>query len=175
MNIFSKYAEIQNKRPYLIKSLITGFAFGLGDYLCQKLLKKPKIDANRVILQGSAGLIMTPYVHLCFNIISPKLIPIGSNYFIIKNILFTQIFIGPVTNFIYFTYLHIINKKTFEEYKFALKIKFPNAVVANWCYFPFVQAFNFKFIPLDYRVLFSNLMAVVFLTYLSYIQNEKYT
>jgi hypothetical protein len=54
-----------------------------------------------------------------------------------------------------------------------LQQHWPEAVVANWVVWVPANFVNFRFVPLRYRVLFSNAVAVIWNTYLSYASHKQ--
>lgn len=49
---------------------------------------------------------------------------------------------------------------------------YKNALTTNYMVWPFVQAVNFKFIPLDHRVLFVNIISIGWNCYLSALNSS---
>ncbi|KAI9836523.1 MAG: Protein required for ethanol metabolism [Sclerophora amabilis] len=48
---------------------------------------------------------------------------------------------------------------------------YKSALAKNWMVWPWVQAINFKFVPLDHRVLVVNVVSLGWNCYLSYINS----
>lgn len=49
---------------------------------------------------------------------------------------------------------------------------YKNALTTNYMVWPFVQTVNFKFIPLDHRVLFVNIISIGWNCYLSALNSS---
>jgi protein Mpv17 len=56
--------------------------------------------------------------------------------------------------------------------KEKLEKSYTKVLVKNWMIWPFVQAINFKLVPLDYRVLVVNVVSIGWNCYLSYINSR---
>lgn len=52
-----------------------------------------------------------------------------------------------------------------------LEKNYKPALLTNYMIWPFVQLVNFKFVPLDHRVLFVNLISIGWNCYLSYLNS----
>lgn len=50
---------------------------------------------------------------------------------------------------------------------------YKSALTANWMVWPFVQAVNFTFVPLDHRVLFVNVISIGWNCYLSFLNSSS--
>lgn len=46
------------------------------------------------------------------------------------------------------------------------------ALQTNWMVWPFVQTINFAFLPLQYRVLFANVISIGWNSYLSWVNSK---
>ena len=53
-----------------------------------------------------------------------------------------------------------------------LKSTYVEALKKNWMVWPGVQAINFKFVPLDHRVLVVNVVSLGWNCYLSYVNSK---
>ena len=49
---------------------------------------------------------------------------------------------------------------------------YSNALTTNYMVWPFVQAVNFKVVPLEHRVLFVNVISIGWNCYLSYLNSS---
>lgn len=47
-----------------------------------------------------------------------------------------------------------------------------SALQTNWMVWPFVQSINFTFVPLQFRVLFANLVSIGWNCYLSWVNTQ---
>lgn len=54
-----------------------------------------------------------------------------------------------------------------------LVTKWKKAVLAAWSFWPVVNVFNFSLVPLKYRVLYANVMALLWTGYLSFVNYQK--
>ena len=87
---------------------------------------------------------------------------------ILDQTLFAPLFIG---NFL--VVADVLEGKSFKQIKGKLKSSYYQTVKTNWCIWPPVQIANFYYVPLEHRVLFSNLAALIWNTYLSWAVNHE--
>jgi hypothetical protein len=167
------YNRLLNEKPIITKCVTSFFTFGTGDLMCQYLErlndKGKKLDLKRFFRQASFGFLASPYLHFHFCWLIPKLFK-GST---IKSLLYDQTVGVVVFTSAFFMYLDITSGKSFETAKEELKAKLWPTCVANWKIWPALMFINFQFVPVQYRVLFSNIAGMFWVAYLSYIQNVK--
>ena len=53
-----------------------------------------------------------------------------------------------------------------------LKSTYSTALAKNWMVWPLVQTINFKYVPLDHRVLVVNIVSLGWNCYLSYVNSK---
>ena len=164
------YSNLLIKKPLTTKCVTSFITFGLGDVICQQLEKnsQPKqFDIIRVLKQASFGVIVTPYLHLQFNVIIPRFFG-GS---IVKTLLYDQTVGATLFAVMFFTYLDTMNGVGLKESLNNTYIKMPATLIANWKLWPMAQLINFTVVPPHYRVFFANMVGIIWNTYLSYMQN----
>lgn len=176
MNFINWYTKMLVEKPYTTKCITSFITFGLGDVICQSLEmsndKTKKFDSYRAFKQGSFGVIMTPYLHLQFNVIIPKYFAHGK-FALAKILLYDQTFNATVFIFAFFTYIDYFSGVDLRTSLKNTLIKFPETMIANWKLWPASQVINFTIIPPPYRVFFANITGLFWNTYLSYMQNVK--
>lgn len=178
MAFISWYTNMLIQKPFITKSVTSFITFGLGDIICQFLEKKSnplkQFDYIRAIRQGSFGVIMTPYLHLQYNILMPKFFPLGNSYTnLIKLLVYDQTINASVFIFVFFTYIDLLSGLNLKTSLNNTMCKFKSTLIANWKVWPLVTIINFTLIPPPYRVFLANIVGLFWNVYLSYIQNVK--
>ena len=186
MNVLVWYNGVITRKPIVTKCITSLCTFGLSDFICQSIEKKSaakkgktkKYDFLRVFKQAFFGFAISPYFHLHFSKIIPTLFPIipgaSVNARVFKSLTYDQTIHAGLFTVIFYYYMGAFNGKNVEETTREVKIKFLPTMVDNWKLWPLAMFFNFKFIPPTYSVLYANLVGIVWLTYLSYLQNIKF-
>lgn len=82
-------------------------------------------------------------------------------------LLFAPTFIG-----IFFIYQGLMDGRNIRQIRNRLKSAYPTALAANYSIWPLVQFFNFRFVPLDYRSITVNTVALGWNSYMAY-QNQQ--
>jgi protein Mpv17 len=173
---FSWYNRRLIDKPILTKAITSFCTFGTGDLISQYLeyysSGKKKFNFRRFITQASFGFMIAPYFHLQFCKIMPYLFPPG-RFSVLKNIVYDQTIGATIFTSSFFTYLDMMSGKSFPEAINELKLKLLPTIYDNWKVWPFLMAINFSMVPIQFRVLFSNICGMFWVAYLSYVQNVK--
>lgn len=85
----------------------------------------------------------------------------------LRRVLIDQLSFGPLAHVAFFTYMPLAKGGSLDDVKAELKAKFLPALCANWMVWPLVQAVNFTYMPLRYRVLFVNIVGCFYSVFLS--------
>ncbi|KAI9831810.1 MAG: Protein required for ethanol metabolism [Sarea resinae] len=159
-------------RPLLTQSVTTAVLFAAGDVLSQHAVEKvEKHDyarTGRMALYG--GAIFGPAATTWFKFLQNRITLPNKNAEILARVGLDQGLFAGANLFCFLTSMSIMEgsdpkKKLDEAYWTALK--------KNWMLWPFVQVANFKFVPLDYRVLVVNVISLGWNCYLSYINSQS--
>lgn len=197
MGFVKWYTRMLIERPFSTKSISTFIALGSGDILCQflEIHYFPKLNGNnlqgeelknkeeeninltknynfkRTLKQATFGFFMTPYLHLNYNIIIPYLFPGSGLKNLVKSVIYNQIVHSMFCTLVFFTYIDVLNGENVKKGFFNAVYKLPYTVTANLkCWVP-AQMINLSIMPLEYRVLFTNFVSILWSCYLSYSQN----
>lgn len=179
-NFLNWYTAKLKVAPLRTKMITSFFTFTLGDVICQVIEKslsdkgksKP-FDVKRAVRQGSFGVVMTPYLHVQYNIIIARLFPHPGFKNTIKSVIYDQTVNSVIFLIVFFGYMDYMNGIDFKTSLKNTLIKLPPTLIANWKLWPAAQLVNFSIVPPDYRVLFSNMVGIIWNIYLSYVQNSK--
>lgn len=182
--VLAWYTGHLRKTPLLTKA-ITSAGIGmigelLGAYLRSRNPQAPKTDRmqllKRLVVFGSYGMLCTgPLLHYWYAAlerIAASFSLTGDIALLVKVLLQQGVFTPP---FLLFTlayinyFLSMDVTKTVREVKNAYAV----ALFTNWKVWTVAQAVNFKAVPLDYRVLFGNLVALWWNVYLSMLSAAK--
>mmetsp|Transcript_28060 Transcript_28060/g.39440 ORF Transcript_28060/g.39440 Transcript_28060/m.39440 type:complete len:257 (+) Transcript_28060:191-961(+) len=178
------YAEKLETHPLLTKCLTSGFIGGSGDFLCQFLVYsnddknvEGKInfhpDWYRTGRFGILGcFLVAPVVHFWYGALMRK-IPGNSISVVLKRTFLDQAFFAPIFLPTFMFNLMVLEGRSADEMLPRLREDVPDALVANWSLWIPAMMFNFRFVPLKFQVLFSNLVGFVWNAYLSWKTHES--
>lgn len=119
------------------------------------------------------GLVQGPFHHW-FYMILDKVFPGRSAKSVLKKTLLDQSIASPTCLTIFFVGLGILESHNIEEICKELKLKFLETWKVDCCFWPPTQCINFLFVPLHYRVLYTNAMTMVYDIFLSYIKYDAH-
>lgn len=173
MSVLQTYSRLLVERPLITKCLTSLCTFGAGDLICQSLEGKSKYDYKRLFIQASFGFLFTPYFHLQFCHVIPRLFPGGTTANLVKSVAFDQTINALVFTTCFFSYIDTMNGLKVEQVQQSVKEKLLPTLFANWTCWPLIMAVNFSIVPMRYRVLFTNICGMFWVGYLSYVQNVK--
>lgn len=181
MKSLQLYTHYLETRPFLTKTLSSCFVFAFGDYICQKLEHKyisekdnNSIDWFRVLRQSAFCVLCTPLLHLQYNKIIPYLFPEKSKHSVLKSVAYAVTISDGSLNFLFFLYMAIINGHSLKDGMDDIMKKFIPVQINNIKFWPLLSWVNFTFVPPNYRVLFDNIMCILWNTYLSYVENTQF-
>ncbi|KAI5072607.1 hypothetical protein GOP47_0012713 [Adiantum capillus-veneris] len=81
--------------------------------------------------------------------------------------------LGPLHLLAFLTYMGAASGKTMEEIKVMLKRDYIPALVTEGAFWPLVQAFNFRFVPVKHQLLYVNGFCLVDSVFLSWFKFQE--
>ncbi|KAL9644679.1 hypothetical protein ABK040_012333 [Willaertia magna] len=174
------YFHCLNKRPILTKSITSFFLVGSGDLLTQTIQKQKGIiseyNFNRTLKMASYGLLLIgPTLHLWYKFLDKtfKTTNITKRVIFInamKQMVVDQTIFAPFSILQFLTYMGLVERHLWKDIYEKMKKELLPTLIANWMIWPLVQIINFVIIPLQFRVLFVNFIAIFWNAYLSFVQ-----
>jgi len=170
------------------KSLTSCATNAFSDVLCQKLIITSKeeesdtstlpltIDKERLGQAAVTGLIWSgPVTHYWYKLLFGKLtISIKDPIIgLVVQILLDSIIFSPVTVSGYFTLRSIMEGSGIEGIKDKLSTRLVKTVFGAWKFWPAANIINFGLIPLEFRVLYMNVLSIFWSFYLIYVNGQK--
>ena len=180
------YNNVTLRKPIITKSITSFITFGIGDLICQQIEKSTakkqgkvkKLDFIRLLKQSVFGFVFTPYFHFHFSSVIPYLFPAvkgaSVNTRVLKSLLYDQTVHAALFTVVFYFYMGMVNGRTVKETNHEISVKFLPTMIDNWKLWPLAMYINYKYIPNHLSPLYVNLVGIVWLTYLSYLQNIKF-
>lgn len=91
----------------------------------------------------------------------------------LKKVFFDQVFFAPCILCVILIAIAVLKGKNVEAVKEELKLNYLDVLITSYTIWPFVQIFNFYFVPLHYQVLLVQTVALFWNTYLSWKTQRK--
>ncbi|CAI9720713.1 mpv17 2 [Octopus vulgaris] len=126
-------------------------------------------NRDRTLHISITGLILGPPSHYWYHLID-YLFPGSSIRVVVKKLLFDQTIGTPIGVFLFLSSLGILENSSVDKMLTEYKNCGKTLLLSEWLIWPPIQAINFAFIPLKFRVLFDNSASFGFDIYYSYIK-----
>lgn len=170
VSVYSSYISALEEKPVLTKAVTTSLINAFSDIIAQWMEQRGSgtLDWNirRTFALGFWGLIfMGPYFHHWYLILE-RLFPVGRWSFL-KKILLDQTFAAAVFTVTFFIGTGVLEGQNGSQIVDRIRHKFWPTMYANWRVWPLVQCITFTVIPLTYRVLWVNIVTIMWVVYFS--------
>lgn len=182
-NFFQWYSEKLETHPILTKAITSGIISGSADLICQAISYKKRAAENeeeeltfdlartgRFTFMGSA--FVAPIVHNWYGLLGSR-IPGNSLSAILKRLFCDQILFAPLFIPSFMTTLFTLEGQDMNSILPVLKRDVPDVVVSNWTLWIPAMFVNFAYIPLQWQVLYSNCVGLVWNIYVSWKTQEE--
>ncbi|XP_077378224.1 peroxisomal membrane protein 2 [Festucalex cinctus] len=177
--LLHQYLFLLKKYPILTKSITSATLSALGNLLSQILeaRKKSQSDAKakEIDTAGAArfaiyGLFITGPVSHYFYHLMELWIPTTDQYCLIKRLLLDRLVFSPGFLLIFYLVMNILEAKGSDDFIKKIKGSYWTALKMNWKVWTPFQFININFVPLEFRVLFANVIALFWYAYLATVR-----
>ena len=130
-------------------------------------------DWARTARFAACGIFLVgPIMHNWFGLLA-RLYPasMGHGRSMMAKVATDQLVMAPLFNPLFVTALFTMEGRPSEAWP-AIKDIYVDMMLSNYKLWPAAQAVNFFFVPVQFQVLASNFIALVWNTYMSYINNQ---
>lgn len=174
------YNDWLSKHPILTKSITSGVLFGVGDWMAQRIEQRKRKEKQphdlhrtlRMMIWG--GVLFAPVGHAWYNLLERRVAATGK-IGIAKKILADQLIFTPPCTIAFFTSIKLMEgESTGPAVDSALK-KLPDTLKVNYTVWPCIHVCTFGVIPLQYRILFINIMSLGWSVFLSLMSSGSVT
>ena len=177
-NFVSWYSKKLETHPYTTKGITSGLISLTGDVTCQYLTTTGgenddnKFDYGRSFRFFIMGTFwVAPITNYWYTALSTRIIPGSTRTFtrVAKRLCVDQFLFAPIFVNSFMSVLWLLEGKSMNEILKTLKEVATDMIVANWSLWIPAMAINFSVVPLRYQVLFSNIVALIWNVYLSWM------
>ncbi|KAG1691444.1 hypothetical protein DVH05_026934 [Phytophthora capsici] len=167
-----KYDRWLRESPLLTKGVTSAVLFGLGDRIAQRTENSETgwHRTARMMLWG--GLAFAPIGHAWYNLLE-KVVRGKGTAVIVKKIAADQLIFSPPLSLVFFTYAGVSDGKPVRETVASAVTKLPPTLAVNWTVWPLVHVCTFGFVPLQYRILFINVVNIGWSAFLSRMASKR--
>ncbi|XP_072244069.1 peroxisomal membrane protein 2 [Leuresthes tenuis] len=177
--VLQQYLILLKKYPILTKSVTSGILSALGNLLSQILeaRKKAKSEAqvNEIDVAGATryavyGLFITGPVSHFFYQLMEAWIPTTDSLCVVKRLLLDRFIFAPGFLLIFYFVMNILEAKGWEDFEKKMRRSYWTALKMNWKVWTPFQFININFVPVQFRVLFANVIALFWYAYLASVR-----
>ncbi|CAK9195341.1 unnamed protein product [Sphagnum troendelagicum] len=163
---WQRYLIALHKHPLRTKAATSGLLAGCSDLAAQKLSGAKKLQLRRSLLISLYGFVYGgPFGHF-FHKLMERLFPRRDMTTLVKKAIVEQLTFGPWNNFLFMLYMGlVIEGRPWHLVKNKLKTDYLLVQLNAWRVWPLVSVINYRYMPLHLRVLFNNLAAVCWRTF----------
>ncbi|KAG8455614.1 hypothetical protein GDO86_001713 [Hymenochirus boettgeri] len=169
-----RYLQLLRDRPILTKALTSGILSAIGNLVSQTIESQRKgqksqkyLDLKGTFRFAVYGFFFTGplshYFYLFLEEAVPSTIPLAG----LRRLLIERLIIAPAFLFLFFVLMNLLEGKNIATLNHKLKDSYWSALKMNWKVWTPFQFINVNYIPVQFRVLFANMVAFFWFVYLS--------
>ncbi|PVI03224.1 hypothetical protein DM02DRAFT_612443 [Periconia macrospinosa] len=170
---FRWYQAKLKSAPMLTQSITTAVLFATGDTMAQQGVEKRGLEKHdlkrtgRMALYG--GAIFGPAATTWFGFLARNINLKSPNGTIAARVACDQLLFAPTNMFVFLSTMAYLEG---ADPKKRLEQAYVPGLTKNFMVWPWVQAVNFKYVPLDMRVLVVNVISLGWNCYLSALNSQ---
>uniref|UniRef100_A0A5B7B9J1 Putative PXMP2/4 family protein 2 isoform X2 n=1 Tax=Davidia involucrata TaxID=16924 RepID=A0A5B7B9J1_DAVIN len=194
LKLWKWYQNCLSVHPVKTQVISSGFLWGVGDIVAQSITHSTaknhlqisqdageefKINWKRVAVTSMFGFgFVGPVGHFWYEgldrfirlrlQLQPK-----SVRFVATKVAMDGLIFGPFDLFVFFTYMGFSAGKNVAQVKKDLKRDFLPALVLEGGAWPVLQVANFRFVPVNYQLLYVNVFCLLDSAFLSWLEQQK--
>ncbi|XP_018604469.1 peroxisomal membrane protein 2 isoform X1 [Scleropages formosus] len=177
--LLQQYLYLLKRYPILTKSFTSGILSALGNLLSQVLEKRAKakrgcqakdIDTFGIARFAVYGVCVTgPISHYFYQLLE-LLVPSSAPCCMVKRLLLDRLVFAPAFLLLFFVVMNILEGNKWPALQAKLRVSYWPALIMNWKVWTPFQFININFVPVQFRVLFANLVALFWYAYLASVR-----
>ncbi|XP_034728293.1 peroxisomal membrane protein 2 [Etheostoma cragini] len=177
--LLQQYLVLLKKYPILTKSVTSGILTALGNLLSQILEARKKtkngaqvneIDTAAAARYAIYGLFITgPLSHYFYQLMEMWM-PTTDPLCVVKRLLLDRLVFAPGFLLIFYLVMNILEAKGWTDFEKKMRGSYWTALKMNWKVWTPFQFININFVPVQFRVLFSNMIALFWYAYLASVR-----
>lgn len=174
----AEYGEVAASQPILTKACTSGAAYFLGDMIAQVFEGRRRIeglDLSRCVCNTIAGFVLHgPALHFWILLMESFIGSTAEWWTICVKIILDQTIFSAVLNMAYVLMLGLLSAKPWDEVLHRARERLAPAMFSSWRFWPFVHLITYSpFMPIDFKVLWNDVMEILWVAILSVIANDE--
>ena len=166
------YRALVDKHPYKVQIMTAGVICSMGDVATQlvekRYNKQHELSVKRTAVMTAMG--FTIFGPVCS--VSMRLLHLY-NFRVLPSVLVDQLVTSPIVHSLFLTCHPLLSGTSWEDVKTGWFARWRQIQLSAWMvWFP-VQFVNFCFLPYQFRVFYTQMVALLWNMYLSYRANNS--
>lgn len=171
-DFFVWFSRVQRRRPLTVTLVTSLTTYLAGDLLAQEIGREP-YDVTRTLRMLTIGAVASIPGYKWFMFLGSHFNYGSTALTITTKVLIQQFFFAPLFNTYFFGMQALLAGATVPEIIERVKLTVPESIVSSAKFWPAVTALNFTVIPAHLRFAFSGVFAVVWQTYMSFLNRSQ--
>jgi len=166
------YLQQLNRRPTLVKGLTSAFIATAGNVFAQKFVQPHKLSNSDAFKFLVIGFIFGPIGHYKYIFLDYLFMKVKNPRSVYGRLLVDQLFFGPMMTALFYILLAVFHG--LDVIKVLKKSLIPTQI-QSYTVWPLASLVGFKYIPSDYRILFTTLIGFFWSAVLSIYARQTIT
>ncbi|XP_014256881.1 protein sym-1-like [Cimex lectularius] len=163
--VLAAYQALLYKRPYITNSATTAVLAAAGDGIAQVVFERKKYDGARTMRMFIFGAMIGPVVTKWYRYLDSVVGHELTAKRLAVKLATDQILFAPACQSLSISFVALLEGKRVVE---EVRTNFKDVLLASYKIWPFVQVLNFSLVPLQYRTLFVQVVALGWNTYFTW-------
>jgi len=166
---------LNNLREHPIKTkFVTAFSiYSLSKVIASMMGEKKTIDIKEIVKHGGFSVISVPLMHYYYGFVDKLFAGKEGAWVLITQLIIDQALFSPVFYILYYIYMGVVDGKLRDVPRQISKQLIPTSIDSAK-FWTIVQFVNFKFVPVELRILFGNVCNLLWSVYwLLSMDNKK--
>jgi len=176
MGVMSRLAAGMGRNPMFTASSQAGILMCAGDLISQTFVEKKdarSIDLYRTLRFGLVGFIVVgPVLRTWYGFLERRIVMKTPAMTALAKMATDQLVFAPIFLFNFMGLMGFLNGLNSRQIESDIRANYGDVMYRNYQLWPAAQMINFGLVPLQHRVLFAQIVAVFWNTYLSYKTNR---
>ncbi|XP_057454881.1 uncharacterized protein LOC130746317 [Lotus japonicus] len=172
---WTAYEEALKTNPVFAKMVISGVVYSVGDWIAQCFEGKPlfEFDRARMFRSGLVGFTLHGSLSHYYYQFCEELFPYKGWWVVPVKVVFDQTAWSAVWNSIYYTVVGFLRFDSPINIFNELRATFFPMLTAGWKLWPFAHLITYGVVPVEQRLLWVDMVELIWVTILSTYSNEK--
>ena len=159
-------------QPVATKALTSLVGFAIGDVIAQTLVEQAEvIDTVRLLKLSSFGCVVHGTAcHFFYKFLDQRIMGKDARA-IASKVAIDQILWNPVFGTLFFTWCAVYEGGGAADALMRVQQSLWTQVSGSWSFWPFAHVINFRFIPTEQRLLYINVLQILYNVFLSAISS----